>query len=129
MMKKVEVGTIGFWALTVFLVLVSALCITGTVMSRSNPGGREIENYYMALEKQLVCDTREYLNKSGFPNSGVTLTRVVNENGMREYTMTVHHGKIDRMDENSRQILKEALSQFVFAEENCTFCHEFLVTD
>lgn len=129
MMKKVEIGTSGFWALTVLLVLVSAFCITGTVMSQSNSQEREVEIYYRALEKQLVCDTREYLNESGFRNSGVTLTRVVDENGMREYTMTVHHGKIDRMDENARQILKEELSQLVFAEANCTFYHEFLAMD
>lgn len=129
MMKKIEVGTVGFWLLTVFLVLVSAFCITGTVMSRSNPGEQELESYFRAKEQQLLRDTRAYLGENGYSNSGVTITRVVDENGAREYTITVHHGKIDKMDEKSKENLKEELSTLVFAEENCTFYHEFLVTD
>lgn len=128
-MKKIKAGTVGFWGLTVLLVFVSAFCITTTVMSRSNRAEREVESYFRVKEKQLVCDLREYLGQKGFPNSGVTLTRVVDEVGNREYTITVHHGRIDRMDEASRESLKNELSDFHFTEANCTFYHEFLATD
>ncbi len=128
-MKRRTTEMMGFWVLTLCLVLASGFCITGTVMSRSQPGEREMELYYREKEQQLVRDTRAYLNQSGFLNSGVTLTRVIDESGMREYTITVHHGTIDNMDEGSKANLKEQLSTFVFAEENCIFSHEFLVTD
>lgn len=122
-------GIIGFWLLTICLVLVSAFCITGTAMSRCKPEGRELENYYREKEKELVQDTRNYLCRAGFQNSGVTLTRVVESDGSREYTVTIHHGKIDSMDEPSRENLKRELSALTFSADNCTFFHEFLVAD
>ncbi len=127
-MKRKNFETIGFWVLTLCLVLVSAFFITGTVLSGSNKDERQLGLYYREQEQQLVRDTRNYLNESGFTNSGVTLTSVI-DNGMREYTITIHHDKIHRMDETEREILKAELATFVFAEENCSFSHEFLVTD
>lgn len=121
--------SIGFVALTVCLVFISAFCITGTVMSRSNLSERELENYYRAREQELVWETREYLNQAGFSNSGVTLTKVIDADGSREYTITIHHGKIDKMDTVSREALKEELATLAFVADNCTFCHEFLVAD
>lgn len=128
-MKRKTLELIGFWVLTLCLVLVSAFCITGTVMSGSNKDERRLELYYREQEQQLVRDTRNYLNQSGFQNSGVTLTRVVNEDGVREYTVTVHHDKIHRMDDMERDALKRELAGLVFEEDNCCFSHEFLVTD
>lgn len=114
---------------TICLVFVSAFCITGTVFSQTKPGNAELESYYRQQEKALVQETRAYLNQMGFQNSGVTLSRVVDTDGSMEYTMTIHHGKIDKMDEVSRESLKKGLSAFTFPAENCTFYHEFLITD
>lgn len=122
-------GVISFTVLTVCLVFISAFCIKGTVMSQSKSGGKELESYYRAQEKELVQDTREYLNAAGFQNSGVTLTSVTDADGSREYTITVHHDRIDRMEESDRKLLKEELSALTFTAENCSFFHEFLVTD
>lgn len=122
-------GVIGFVALTACLVFISAFCVTGTVMSQSNLSERELENYYRAQEKELVQETREYLNQAGFIDSGVMLTKVLEANGSREYTITIHHSKIDKMDTVSRESLREELETLVFVADNCTFCHEFLVTD
>lgn len=128
-MKRKTFETVGFWVLTLCLVLVSAFFISKTVMSGSNKDRQQLELYYRQQEQQLVKDTRNYLNQSGFSNSGVTLTRVVEENGMREYTITVHHDKINRMDDNERVALKSELATLVFMEDNCSFSHEFLVRD
>ena len=128
-MKRKTFETMGFWVLTLCLVLVSAFFITGTVMSGNNPDEQQLELYYREREQQLVRDTRDYLNQSGFRNSGVTLTRVVEEDGMREYTITVHHDKIHGMNETEREILKTELATLVFVEDSCSFSHEFLVTD
>lgn len=120
---------VGFVIMTVFLVLFSAFCITGTVFSQSNLNGRELENYYREKEQEMVRGVRAFLDEAGFVNSGVTLTRVMETDGSREYTLTVHHGKIDRMDEESKQNLKKELSAFDFLSENCIFYHEFLITE
>lgn len=122
-------GNIGFILVTAFLVLFTAFCIIGTVFSRSNLSERELENYYREKEQEMVGRVRTFLNDAGFANSGVTLTRVVEADESREYTLTVHHSRIDRMDEEGKNNLKEKLSAFDFPAENCTFYHEFLITD
>lgn len=128
-MMKERRGSIAFIIVTVCLVLFSAFCITGTVYSQSRVSERELEMYYREKEKEMVREVREYLNQEGYENSGVTLTRVAEADGGREYTLTVHHGRINRMDEEDRENLKKELSAFDFEAANCTFCHEFLVTD
>ncbi len=129
MMKGKVRGTIGFVVMTVCLVCISAFCIAGTVISQSRPSDSEMENYYRAQEKELVQETRAYLDRAGFRNSGVTLTKVIDTDGNREYTVTVHHSKIDKMDEDSRSSLRGVLEELSFDAENCSFCHEFLLTD
>ena len=74
----------------------------------------------------LTKETREFLTEEGFLNSGVMLTKVVDADGSREYTLTVHHGRIDEMTEEEREILLEKMEQLVFAGEGVSFFHEFL---
>lgn len=121
-----KTGSLKFAAATIILVLIAALSFAGTVMSRTNFSDSELEGYYRELEEQLVRDTRAYLNENGFSNSGVTLTRVVEADGSREYTVTVHHWQIDRMDEEEKAALSQALAEFAFEDENCKFNHKFL---
>lgn len=127
-MRKTK-NTLTFWAATIGLVLITAFCIGGTVRGRSNVKQDELTHFYFEKEKQLVKDTRAYMQEAGLRDSGVTLTRVVEESGKREYTLTVHHDKINRMSSTEKENLKAELSALVFPAENCYFYHEFLVTD
>lgn len=127
-MKRVR-GTIGFMAVTLCLVLVAAFCVVQTVKSQTNISEEELTEYYRVKEKELVRETRDFLEDAGFSNSGVTLTRVINSEGEREYTMTIHHGKIDKMDETERENLRGELTTFTFQAENCRFYHTFLIND
>lgn len=126
-MKRRERGTIGFMAVTLCLVLFTAFCVVMTVKSQSNVEEVAVENYYREKEQEVLADTRAYLNREGFTNSGVTLTRVVDAEGNREYIITVHHRKISNLQEDDRETLRMALQGLVFEEENCSFCHTFLV--
>ena len=132
MRNRVKSGvssTIAFLVTTICLVAVIAFCITGTVVSKTNIDVQGVENYYREQEQQLLTETKEYLTKLGFKNSGVTLTRVVDVEGTREYTFTIHHGKIDRMGDKERQQLAEQLSKIAVLDDNCKFYHEFLLYD
>ncbi|MCM1057408.1 MAG: hypothetical protein NC517_07370 [Firmicutes bacterium] len=124
-MRK-KAGSFRFWAATVILVSVAALSFAGTVMCRTDLNDTELEGYYREKEKQLVKDTRAYLSGSGFDNSGVMLTRVLDENGSRTYTVTVHHSKIDRMQEAERDALVRELETLAFKDGSCTFYYTFL---
>ena len=120
-------GTAAFLVTTIILILISAFFITETVLSQSNIGQQEMENYYHEQEQLLLGQTREQLKELGYANSGVTLTRVVDEEGNREYTFTIHHGKIDRMSDEERANLAEILACNAYLMENCSFYHEFLM--
>ena len=89
-------GTFLFAAATILLIAISAFCITGTVISQSNKNGEEMEYYYRMQEKEMLEQTKEQLAQLGYANSGVTLTKVVDVDGSREYTFTIHHRKIDK---------------------------------
>ena len=75
----------------------------------------------------MVRAVRGYLNRVGFKNSGVMLTRVVDGEGYRQYKLTVHHAKIDEMEEGERELLADKLSQFAFVDSMCDFRYEFFV--
>lgn len=115
------------WILTtIVLILVTAFSIAGTVISKTDFKTGELEQYYLQKEKQLTEDVRDFLNQKGYRNSGVTVTRVVEANGNREYTVTVHHGDIDRMTEGERTVLAGEMGNLTFEDEHCTFSMNFL---
>lgn len=114
-MRKIA-GNLGFVAVTIILVLLTALCFAGTVASRTTLDSSELEGYYRQQEEQLVSRAREFLEERGFVYSGVMLTRVVEADGSRAYTLTVHHGEIDRMSAPERDALAERLADLAFQD-------------
>ncbi|MBQ2802503.1 MAG: hypothetical protein IJF07_01235 [Lachnospiraceae bacterium] len=120
---------IGFWAVTLGMVVIIAFCVVGTARSQTDIEIAELEAYYRELEREWLSQTKEGLAKLGYQNSGVTLTRVVDEEGQREYTFTIHHGKIDKLSENDRSLLASRLAEEICVAEGCSFFHEFLMYD
>lgn len=118
-----------FMVATMVLVLIIACCVAGTVYSRNGISRAEEESFYMEKEQELLRETRSYLSAKGYDNSGVNITRVLNEEGVREYTITIHHGRIDKMEEEKRAELAGELTNLTFSAENCSFSHEFLVLE
>ena len=124
-MKNMNKG--GFITVVLLLTLIAVFCSAGTVMSRTDLSVQEVEGYYREKEESLVDAVKEFLNKEGFLYSGVMLTRVIAADGSREYTLTIHHGKIDRLDEENRLLLMKELEKMVFEDADCTLRHEFLI--
>lgn len=122
-------GMTGFWAVTVLFMLVAVLLCTETAVSGTDVGAKELEEYYREKEYELVADIRGMLQREGLENSGVMVTRVVEADGSRNYTVTVHHGDIDNMSEVERQQLLLRLEDLNFEGEGCTFSHQFLLDD
>ena len=122
-----KTGRIGFGAVTIFLILVTAFCCVGTVRSRTDLNQKEMESFYREKERKLVSEARAFLNTEGFINSGIMLTHTIETDGSRMYTMTVHHAEIDKMSEEERQQLLEELKNFTFESPNCCFSYKFLI--
>lgn len=105
-----------FVTVTVLLVLTAWMSVAGVVKSESGDG-RMREEYYAAVEQQYVEDIREYLDENGFPDSGVMCNHVTYEDGRREYTVFLHHRRLQGLDEESREVLVQELLQRAHNEE------------
>lgn len=116
-----------FGAVTVLFVLIIIFCVKGTVMSReSNESARE-NHYYAALEQEYLERTRQLLEEEGLRNCGVNLRWVADGDGTREYTVLLHHRKLDRMSEEEKSILIMMLSKMEFRDEACSFQYELQI--
>ena len=118
---RASTKNITFIITTVFLVLCSAFFITKTVQGQSKTDVAAQERYYMVLEQEYVSNVRTYLNEQGFTNSGVTLTRVVDAQGIREYQVVLHHRYLEKISDNELQLIFEAVKALAFQEEGCNF--------
>lgn len=114
---------------TVILVLISVLCISGTVISQEKGKSKVDEIFYYQAQQDYVKKVRHFLSEQGYKNSGVTMTYVLTDEGSREYTVTIHHKKISALDEGEKVQLKAACRQLAFPVEDCLIFHEFLETD
>ena len=68
-------------------------------------------DYYKQIESEYLSDVRDRLNDNGFSNAGLSLTKQVNEDGGLDYILSVHHRRIDRMDETQRAELAGMLTE------------------
>lgn len=122
-----------FAIVTALLVIIIAFCVAGTVKGQESGPNAEPEAYYREVESQFLDDTKLYLTEQGFSNSGVTLNRIVDAEGNREYTFTIHHSRIDKMSDADRRHLANQLSEREVSvldasnSDNCTIHYEFLI--
>ncbi len=93
------------------LIGITAFCISGTVHSSEKVERREREKYYRAIEAEYVKEVRFFLNEEGYSNSGVTMTKVIDEEENRSYTVTIHHRGIGNLQQEEQEQLQEELSQ------------------
>ena len=110
-----------FMVAAVLLLLAAVYFWTAAAVSGMEVSAGELETYYSEKERELVAEARAFLDREGFRNSGVMLTRVVDEDGRRQYTLTVHHGKIDDMEEDDRAALLDSLGKIIFLDASCSF--------
>lgn len=131
-------GRFYFWAVTISLIFVAAFCCAEKVKGRENLNAQD--RRYREMEEELVSGTREILRAQGLENSGVMLTRVVETDDVRQYTLTVHHGRIDRMCEAERAALMVELEAFAAGayekyvgdrsgQTDCIVLHKFFLDD
>lgn len=110
--------------LTGFLVMVLVLCISNQAFG-SEPQNDYRSEYYRNIEKAYTDAVRASLDDMGYRNAGVTMTRMVNE-GFVEYTITVHHSRIDALDEAERCELTDLLLMEPIQIENSTVSVRYL---
>ena len=119
---------VGMAAITVFLVMIGTLFLSMAVLSQSREAVREQKEYYKTLEQEYVKRMSEFLEEQGYANSGITMNRVIEEDGTLQYTVTIHHRRIEQLDDIQRGELLSKCQEIEFPEQDCSFCHKFLET-
>ena len=114
---------------TVILVLTIALCISTTAISQAKNDHRAETEYYREMEQDYVQELRSFLGENGYNNSGVTMTEIVETDGSRNYTVTIHHQKIRNLSAQEKSELLTGCKMLEFADGTCSISHKFLEED
>ncbi len=114
----------GFGIITVVLIAVIIFCVKGTVSSKENSERAEANRYYAALEDEYLDRTRDILEEKGYCDCGVTMTRVTMEDGSREYTVLLHHRKLQRLNAEEKNELIGFLADMEFDNDVCRFRYD-----
>lgn len=127
MSKNIPTKKIFLILSTLLLVLIILFCTSETVMSRNKADGGSRRKYYAAMEKEYRSEMEHLLDEKGYLNCGINLRWVSDGDGLRTYTVMLHHRKLNMMDASEREELLRELSETEFSDESCTFCYEFLI--
>lgn len=111
------------------LIMTTAFCISGTVMSREKRLEAPDSEYYRELGNIYAEEMREFLKEQGYADSGITVTSVEEEDGARSYTVTIHHGRIDRLTQTEKEELLTECRTVAFPDRSCGVYHKFLEED
>lgn len=79
---------------------------------------------YQIQEKHFVKEVRTQLEKQGYSNSGVTVTKVMDTDGSREYKVLVHHKDIDLQDAKEVLEVYAALDEITMEGERVTINYQ-----
>ena len=93
------------------LLIVIASCIIGTINVRANRKQAMTDASYTEFERRYRNDIREYLNGEGFKNAGITLTKVIDTDGKRTYTLEVHHKSFSKLDDDTKAEIINKLAE------------------
>ena len=96
------------------LVLWSACGIKANAAERADNDRME----YQIQENTFLKEIRNCMEEEGYYNSGVTLTKIMDTDGSREYNVMVHHSDIDLDDEEKIASIYSLLCQVSFEDEN-----------
>lgn len=126
--KRLIRRLVGMTAITVLLVMIGTLFLSMAVLSQNREAVRQQKEYYKVLEQEYVKRMSEFLEEQGYANSGITMNRVIEEDGTLQYTVTIHHRRIEQLDDIQRGELLSKCQEIEFPEQDCSFCHKFLET-
>ncbi|MCM1387489.1 MAG: hypothetical protein NC231_09185 [Bacillus sp. (in: Bacteria)] len=124
--KRVFRKNISFVIAVILSVLVVLFCAKETVMSQDRTQNGSKSRYYASMEKEYRAGMKKVLEENGYADSGITV-RWVSENGeAREYTVMIHHKRIERLDEEGKEELLRKLAGTEFRDAQCSFQYEFI---
>lgn len=113
-----------FYLIIAFMLLISFFSLKVNGQGK-NPIAAD-RMFYEELEEKYTKQLSDVLAKKGYRNAGITMTKVYYEDGRREYTVQIHHKRIDRLSDGEKQLLMNELSAVCFGDSQCSVLHKFL---
>ncbi|MBR1472001.1 MAG: hypothetical protein IJ600_10225 [Lachnospiraceae bacterium] len=107
--KKMDKNDKTFYGL-VFLLVILMFFFSQVRAAGQEDIHADEDLYYQQLIKDYTQNLRGELAKRGCPNSGLTVSAVI-DGQIRTYYIRIHHDRLSRMDETGRQAVLESLTE------------------
>lgn len=118
-----------FYMISLAVVILLFSVATMTVNGQGEHDIATEREFYEELEEDYVLRLREFLGSKGYANAGITMTKIYEADGSREYTVQIHHKRIDRLADGEKVLLMNELAAVCFGDEQCNVLHKFLSYD
>ena len=116
-----------FILVTAILFLVAVLSWAGTVYSKGTDTYGLRDRRLKEQEQECLLEIRTVLQGYCCEESGVTMTKIIDRKGNRQYKVVIHHKKIKEMDLAKKEKLKKDLEEIRFKQRNFSISYEFLL--
>lgn len=115
-----------FYMLTVMLVFTLFSLVTMRVKGQGEVDFAADREMYEQLEDSYTERLKDMLENKGYRNAGITMTKIYQPDGSREYTVQIHHKRINQLSDGEKILLLNELAAISFGGENCSVLHKFL---
>ncbi|MBD5545608.1 MAG: hypothetical protein HDR01_15530 [Lachnospiraceae bacterium] len=112
--------------MTAVLALVIVFSVAGTVYSKEADAYGLNDSCLKEQERECLKQIKAVLQNYDCINSGITMTKVIDRKGNRQYRVRLHHKRIGDMDLAKKETLRRDLENIGFSQENFTVSYEFL---
>ena len=115
-----------FYMLTVMLIFILFSLVTMRVKGQGEVDFAADRELYEQLEDSYTERLKDMLENKGYRNAGISMTKIYQPDGSREYTVQIHHKRINQLSDGEKLLLLNELSAVSFGGENCSVLHKFL---
>lgn len=116
----------GFYIITGIFIFMTIFFSTATVRGEGKKRLQGEDPYYREMEETYMKQVREKLTNMGYENAGVYMSRIVETDGSMEYTVHIHHRRIDKMSEIQKEELERQLEQIEFSDCTAKIYRKFI---
>ncbi len=116
-----------FILVTAILLLAAVLSWAGTVYSKGADTYGLRDRRLKEQEQECLLEIRTVLQGYHCEESGITMTKIIDRKGNRQYKVVIHHKKIKEMDLAKKEKLKKDLAKIRFKQRNFSISYEFLL--
>ncbi len=112
------------------IAILALMILAESAMVVHGDSKREVmtdPSYLLSSEEACRQDVKDTLSSHGRTNSGVTLTRATDAQGVSRYTVVISHRRLGKMTDAEMRSLKKDLYREVKTGENCIVSYDFLL--